>query len=116
MDLHWRVSPPQISLSLSRQLLTLFPSMTGESGSAHLRAKTITLGTMGNACAGLVFTSVLPYLLDADQANLGPKTGPFLLGSLARDSALTFSSLSLRIHLLRSRRLLHLGRVLFHSR
>jgi hypothetical protein len=28
-------------------------SIKGESGSAHLRAKTITLGTMGNACPGL---------------------------------------------------------------
>lgn len=41
----------------------------GESGSARLRAKTTTLGTVGNALVGLLMTSVLPYILDKDQAN-----------------------------------------------
>ncbi|GAA5987219.1 hypothetical protein JCM10908_001864 [Rhodotorula pacifica] len=53
---------------------------TGEAGSSRLRAKTATLGTAGNAVAGLVWTSVLPYLLDADEANLGPKTGFIFFG------------------------------------
>ncbi|KAG0655501.1 hypothetical protein C6P46_000847 [Rhodotorula mucilaginosa] len=53
---------------------------TGEAGSSRLRAKTATLGTAGNAVAGLVWTSVLPYLLDADEVNLGPKTGFIFFG------------------------------------
>jgi hypothetical protein len=44
---------------------------TGESGSARLRAKTTTLGTMGNALIGLVMTTCLPYLL----TKVGAKTG-----------------------------------------
>lgn len=50
-------------------------AFAGEVGSPQLRAKTATLGTAGNAILGLVWTSVLPYILDADQANLGPKAG-----------------------------------------
>ncbi len=44
---------------------------TGESGSARLRAKTTTLGTMGNALIGLVMTTCLPYML----TKVGAKTG-----------------------------------------
>jgi hypothetical protein len=54
---------------------------TGESGSSRLRAKTATLGTVGNALVGLVMTSVLPYMLndkDAGGQGWGAKTGePF---------------------------------------
>ncbi|GAA5922793.1 hypothetical protein JCM3775_006138 [Rhodotorula graminis] len=53
---------------------------TGEAGSSKLRAKTATLSVAGNAVAGLVWTSVLPYILDADQANLGPKAGFIFFG------------------------------------
>ncbi|KPV74502.1 uncharacterized protein RHOBADRAFT_15861, partial [Rhodotorula graminis WP1] len=49
-------------------------------GSSKLRAKTATLSVAGNAVAGLVWTSVLPYILDADQANLGPKAGFIFFG------------------------------------
>jgi len=60
---------------------------TGESGSARLRAKTTTLGTVGNALVGLVMTSVLPYMLndkDAGGTGWGAKTGFmfFILGCL----------------------------------
>lgn len=58
---------------------------TGESGSSRLRAKTTTLGTVGNAVVGLIMTTVLPYLLSADSgAKWGAKTGEYwLLSSLA---------------------------------
>ncbi|GFZ45718.1 hypothetical protein JCM24511_03447 [Saitozyma sp. JCM 24511] len=58
---------------------------TGESGSSRLRAKTATLGTVGNAIVGLIMTSVLPYMLDspsAGGAGWGARTGFmfFILG------------------------------------
>jgi len=58
---------------------------TAESGSSRLRAKTTTLGTVGNALIGLVMTSVLPYMLngqDAGGRGWGPKTAFmfFILG------------------------------------
>lgn len=53
---------------------------TGESGSSRLRSKCTTLGTVGNAIVGLVMTSVIPYLLDADEANWGAKTGYLFFG------------------------------------
>lgn len=48
---------------------------TGESGSSRLRAKTTTLGTVGNALIGLIMTTCLPFLLD----KAGAKTGKCLL-------------------------------------
>ncbi|KAJ9114712.1 hypothetical protein QFC22_005588 [Naganishia vaughanmartiniae] len=54
---------------------------TGESGSSRLRAKTTTLGTVGNAIVGLIMTTVLPYLLSADYgAKWGAKTGYLFAG------------------------------------
>ena len=75
---------------------------TGESGSSRLRSKTTTLGTMGNAIAGLIMGEsglpsaqvtqlttmlavskgiVLPYLLSADTgAKLGVKTAFIFFG------------------------------------
>ncbi|KAJ9117070.1 hypothetical protein QFC24_006529 [Naganishia onofrii] len=54
---------------------------TAESGSSRLRAKTTTLGTVGNAIIGLIMTTVLPYLLSADYgAKWGAKTGYLFAG------------------------------------
>ncbi|GFZ46522.1 hypothetical protein JCM24511_04769 [Saitozyma sp. JCM 24511] len=51
---------------------------TGESGSSRLRAKTTTLGVVGNALVGLIMTTCLPYMLNATTAGgrgWGIKTG-----------------------------------------
>jgi SP family general alpha glucoside:H+ symporter-like MFS transporter len=50
----------------------------GESGSSRLRAKTTTLGVLGNAIVGLIINVALPWMLNAPSAGgrgWGVKTG-----------------------------------------
>ncbi|OJJ45122.1 hypothetical protein ASPZODRAFT_18032 [Penicilliopsis zonata CBS 506.65] len=43
----------------------------GESGSLRLRAKTATIGTMGNGVVGVVYNVAIPYMLETNRLGVG---------------------------------------------
>lgn len=43
----------------------------GESGSLRLRAKTATIGTLGNGIVGVVYNVAIPYMLKEDSLGVG---------------------------------------------
>jgi SP family general alpha glucoside:H+ symporter-like MFS transporter len=55
-------------------------AMAGEVSSARLRAKSLAIGTAFNYLASTVWTIVLPYLFNSDEANLGGKVGFIFFG------------------------------------
>lgn len=55
-------------------------TMAGEMSSMRLRAKTTSLATIANAVFNLGWAIATPYLINADEANLGPKAGIVFLG------------------------------------
>lgn len=57
------------------------PILIGEVGSNRLRTKTVAIGMASNWILCLAVLTSLPYLLDAQYANLGTKVG-FIFGSL----------------------------------
>ena len=43
----------------------------GESGSVRLRAKTTTLGALGNGITGVVYNVAIPYMLETNRLGVG---------------------------------------------
>ncbi|KAJ5578459.1 uncharacterized protein N7459_007423 [Penicillium hispanicum] len=59
-------------------------TIVGEISSTRLRAKTTSLAAAMNSLFNMAFSIAIPYLINANEANLGPKTGfvffaPFVL-------------------------------------
>ncbi|KAI1759237.1 general substrate transporter [Hypoxylon sp. FL1150] len=50
-------------------------TIVGEISSTRLRAKTASIATMTNAILNMAWGIAIPYLINADEANLGPKAG-----------------------------------------
>ncbi|KAK7414421.1 hypothetical protein QQX98_006699 [Neonectria punicea] len=57
-------------------------SIVGEISSTRLRAKTTAIATAVNAAVNLGWAVDIPYLINADEADLGPKAGLIFLGPL----------------------------------
>lgn len=55
-------------------------TIVGEISSTRLRAKTGALATVTNAVCNMAWAIAIPYLINAEEANLGPKTGVVFLG------------------------------------
>ncbi|RSH90011.1 hypothetical protein EHS25_001344 [Saitozyma podzolica] len=55
-------------------------SYVAETGSSRLRAKTAGFAAAGGVCIGLVFSTSVPYMLSAQDANWGLKTCFFFAG------------------------------------
>jgi MFS transporter, SP family, general alpha glucoside:H+ symporter len=55
-------------------------AVAGEVSATRLRAKTLGIGTAFSAIAGTIWTIVLPYLFNQDQANLGGNIGWIFFG------------------------------------
>ncbi|CAH0055630.1 unnamed protein product [Clonostachys solani] len=55
-------------------------TIVGEISSTRLRAKTTSIATITNAICNLIWTVAIPYLVNAEEANLGPKAGVVFLG------------------------------------
>ena len=55
-------------------------AVAGEVSSSRLRAKTLGIGTAFSAVASTVWTIVMPYLFNQDQANLGGNIGWIFFG------------------------------------
>lgn len=55
-------------------------TIVGEISSSRLRAKTTSVATIVNALCNLGWAIAIPYLINAEEANLGPKGGVVFLG------------------------------------
>ncbi|KAL2842159.1 general substrate transporter [Aspergillus pseudoustus] len=55
-------------------------TIVGEVSSSRLRAKTTAIATAVNALCNLVWSIAIPYLINEEDANLGPKAGVVFLG------------------------------------
>ncbi|KAF5572446.1 major facilitator superfamily domain-containing protein, partial [Fusarium pseudocircinatum] len=55
-------------------------TFVGEISSTRLRAKTSSLATVTNALCNLAWAIAIPYLINKEEANLGPKAGVVFLG------------------------------------
>ncbi|KAF5002330.1 hypothetical protein FDECE_10646 [Fusarium decemcellulare] len=55
-------------------------TIVGEISSIRLRAKTTSIATISNAICNLGWAVAIPYLINAEEANLGPKSGVVFLG------------------------------------
>jgi SP family general alpha glucoside:H+ symporter-like MFS transporter len=58
----------------------IYPVVGAETSSVRLRAKSSGIGFMVNAFFSWLFNFVVPYMFDADEANLGGKMGFFFFG------------------------------------
>ncbi|KAH6713719.1 general substrate transporter [Leptodontidium sp. MPI-SDFR-AT-0119] len=55
-------------------------ALVGEISSSRLRAKTTAIAVVVNSLFNMAFSIGIPYLINADEANLGPKAGFVFLG------------------------------------
>ncbi|KAL2861785.1 general substrate transporter [Aspergillus pseudodeflectus] len=65
-------------------------TIVGEVSSSRLRAKTTAIATSVNALCNLVWAIAIPYLINAENANLGPKAGVVFLGPAVGLSIIAF--------------------------
>ncbi|EEU34908.1 uncharacterized protein NECHADRAFT_39701 [Fusarium vanettenii 77-13-4] len=65
-------------------------TIVGEISSTRLRAKTTAIATAVNAVINMAWAIAIPYLINADEANLGPKAGLIFLGPLVFLSFIAF--------------------------
>ncbi|OTB09490.1 hypothetical protein M426DRAFT_50433 [Hypoxylon sp. CI-4A] len=65
-------------------------TIVGEISSSRLRAKTSSLATITNAICNLSWAISIPYLINAEEANLDPKAGVVFLGPAIVLSLLAF--------------------------
>ncbi|OAL49305.1 general substrate transporter [Pyrenochaeta sp. DS3sAY3a] len=65
-------------------------TLVGEISSTRLRAKTGALATLTNAVCNMAWAIAIPYLINAEEANLGPKAGVVFLGPAIFLSILAF--------------------------
>jgi hypothetical protein len=56
-------------------------TIVGEISSSRLRAKTTSLAAMSSSIFNMAWSIAIPYLVNAEKANLGPKAGLIFLGS-----------------------------------
>ncbi|KAK8853025.1 hypothetical protein IAR55_003726 [Kwoniella newhampshirensis] len=59
---------------------TLGRSFAAEAGSSRLRAKTAGISSAGGVAVGVLFSTTVPYMLNAEKANWGLKTCYFFAG------------------------------------
>lgn len=57
-----------------------YPTISGETSSIRLRAKTNALGFVMSYFSSWLFSFILPYLFNPDEANLGGKLGWIFFG------------------------------------
>ncbi|KAJ3962642.1 hypothetical protein N0V92_000627 [Colletotrichum tropicale] len=55
-------------------------TLVGEISSVRLRAKTTSIATITNAVCNLAWAVAIPYLINEEEADLGPKAGVVFLG------------------------------------
>ncbi|KAH7124327.1 general substrate transporter [Dactylonectria macrodidyma] len=65
-------------------------TLVGEISSTRLRAKTTSLATIANAICNLAWAIAIPYLINAEEANLGSKSGVVFLGPACILALLSF--------------------------
>jgi hypothetical protein len=56
-------------------------TIVGEISSSRLRAKTTSLAAISSSLCNMAWSVAIPYLVNAEEANLGPKSGLVFLGS-----------------------------------
>ncbi|KAK2757831.1 sugar transporter [Colletotrichum kahawae] len=65
-------------------------TLVGEISSVRLRAKTTSIATITNAVCNLAWAVAIPYLINEEEANLGPKAGAVFLGPACALAVLAF--------------------------
>lgn len=82
LDLNYRTVGVALQITPWSYGPVIGPSMAiaGEVSSTRLRAKSLAIGTAFNYLSSTVWTIVLPYLFNSDQANLGGKVAFIFFG------------------------------------
>lgn len=65
-------------------------TIVGEISSLRLRAKTTSIAAMSNSIVNMAFSIGIPYLINANEADLGPKAGFVFLGPCFVGAVLAF--------------------------
>uniref|UniRef100_L2GA33 Sugar transporter n=1 Tax=Colletotrichum fructicola (strain Nara gc5) TaxID=1213859 RepID=L2GA33_COLFN len=65
-------------------------TLVGEISSVRLRAKTTSIATITNAVCNLAWAVAIPYLINEEEADLGPKAGVVFLGPACALTVMAF--------------------------